>query len=100
VLSANASASAKTSSALCESIKERTVMAIEMHASNVFKIENCRAKNGAADLVDCLSPKQAHLCSCSLSFGNGYFCKHLRRNEFIEITEKLRSKLKPLSDVP
>ena len=68
-------------------------MANEPHASNVFKIENCRAKNGAADLVDCLSPEQAQLCKNSLSFGKGYFCKHPRRNEFIEITEKLRSKI-------
>ena len=68
-------------------------MANETHTSNVFKIENCRAKNGAADLVDCLAPEQAHLCGNSLRFGSGYFCKHPRRKEFIEITEKLRSKL-------
>ena len=68
-------------------------MANESHKSKVFKVENCRAKNGAADLVDCLSPEQAHLCGNSLPFGNGYFCKHPRRKEFIEITEKLRSKL-------
>ena len=65
----------------------------ETHASNSFEIENCRAKNGAADLVDCLSQKQAHLCGHSLPFRSGYFCKHPRRKEFIEITEKLRSKL-------
>ena len=59
------------------------------NASNVFDVVKCRAKiNGAGDLVDCLSPKQAHICNRSLSFGNGYFCKHPRRKEFIEITEK------------
>ena len=72
----------------------------ETHASNSFKIENCRAKNGAADLVDCLSPEQAHLCGFSLSFGGGYFCKHPRRKEFIEITEKLQNKLISPPDVP
>ena len=71
----------------------------ETHVSNVFKIENCRAKNGAANLVDCLSPEQAHLCSFSLSFGGGYFCKHPRRKEFIEITEKLQNKLISPPDV-
>jgi hypothetical protein len=66
----------------------------ETHKSNIFKIENCRAKiRGAGDLVDCLASEQAHLCGNSLPFGSGYFCKHPRRNEFIEITEKLRSKL-------
>ncbi|MDP1548297.1 MAG: hypothetical protein Q8L87_19965 [Anaerolineales bacterium] len=65
----------------------------ETHASNVFEIEKCRAKNSAADLVDCLTPKQASICCFSLSFGSGYFCEHPRRKEFIEITEKLRSKL-------
>ena len=68
-------------------------MANETHKSNVFKIENCRAKNSAADLVDCLSPEQAHLCGNSLPFGNGYFCKHPRRNEFIEITKRLHGKV-------
>jgi hypothetical protein len=72
----------------------------ETHASNVFEIEKCRAKiNGAGDLVDCLAPKQASICDFSLSFGNGYFCKHPRRKEFIEITEKLRSKLISPPDV-
>ena len=71
----------------------------ESHASNGFEIENCRAKNRAADLVDCLSPKQANLCGNSLSFGSGHFCKHPRRKEFIEITEKLRSKLNSVPDV-
>ena len=71
----------------------------ETHASNGFEIENCRAKNGAADLVDCLSQKQAHLCGHSLPFGSGHFCKHPRRKEFIEITEKLQSKLISPPDV-
>ena len=79
--------------------RERSFMANETYASNVFKIENCRAKNGAADLVDCLSPEQAQLCGNSLPFGSGYFCKHPRRKEFIEITEKLRSKLISLPKV-
>ena len=74
-------------------------MANESHASNVFQIENCRAKNGAADLVDCLASEQAHLCGFSLSFGKGYFCKHPRRKEFIEITKKLQGKLNPVPDV-
>jgi len=74
-------------------------MTSETHGNIVFDVEDCRAKNGAGDLVDCLSPKQAHICGNSLAFGTGYFCKHLRRKEFIEITEKLRIKLIPPSDV-
>ena len=74
-------------------------MANESHESNGFKIENCRAKNSAADLVDCLAPEQARICGFSLAFGGGYFCKHPRRKEFIEITEKLRSKLISPPDV-
>jgi len=69
-------------------------MVNETHKSNVFEIEKCRAKMmGASDLVDCLATEQAHICGNSLPFGSGYFCKHPRRKEFIEITEKLRSKL-------
>ena len=69
-------------------------MANESHANNGFKIENCRAKiNGAGDLVDCLASEQAHACGHSLHFGSGYFCKHPRQKEFIEITKKLRSQL-------
>ena len=75
-------------------------MSNEPHASSVFEIEKCRAKNRGADLVDCLAPQQAHLCGNSLPFGSTYFCKHPRRKEFIEITEKLRSKLVPPPDVP
>jgi len=75
-------------------------MTNETHESIVFDVENCRAKNGAADLVDCLSPKQTHLCGNSLAFGSGYFCKHPRRKEFVEITEKLRIKLILPSDIP
>jgi len=75
-------------------------MTNETHGSIVFDVENCRAKNGKPDLVDCLSPQQAHLCGTSLAFGYGYFCKHPRRKEFIEITEKLAIKLIPPSDVP
>ena len=70
------------------------------HANLVFEIENCRAKNGAGDLVDCLSPQQAHLCGHSLPFGYGYFCKHPRRKVFIEIAKKLRSQLNSVADVP
>jgi hypothetical protein len=77
----------------CAKRRKITVMENETHAGMSFEIENCRAQNSAADLVDCLSPKQAHLCRNSLSFGSGYFCKHPRRNEFIEMTKKLRSKL-------
>ena len=77
----------------CAKRRKITVMENESHADNGFKIEDCRAKNGAADLVDCLSPEQAQRCRNSLPFGSGYFCKHPRRNEFIEITKKLRSKL-------
>ena len=69
------------------------------YADKVFEIEKCRAKNGASDLVNCLAPEQAQLCRNSLPFGYGYFCKHPRRKEFIEITEKLRSKLYSLPDV-
>ena len=72
----------------------------ESHKSKVFEIEKCQASvRGASDLVDCLVPEQAHLCGNSLSFGSGYFCQHPRRKEFIEITEKLRSKLYSLPGV-
>ena len=71
----------------------------ESNIVRVFDVEKCRAKNGAADLVDCLAPEQAHLCGNSLPFGSAYFCKHPRRKEFIEITEKLRSKLNSLPNV-
>ncbi|MDP1624180.1 MAG: hypothetical protein Q8L64_00270 [bacterium] len=75
-------------------------MANETRVSNVSEIEKCRAKiRGAGDLVDCLTPEQAQFCNCSLSFGDGYFCKNPRRNEIIENTEKLQSKLNPLSGV-
>jgi hypothetical protein len=71
-----------------------------LHKSNVFEIEKCRVKtHDGIDLVDCLAPEQAHLCRNSLPFGNGYFCKHPRRKEFVEITEKLRSKLDSLPNV-
>jgi len=90
----------KEGSALCESIRERTVMASETYKSKVFDVEKCRAKiTGAGELVDCLAPEQAQLCGCSMSFGYGYFCKHPRRNEFIKITKKLQSRSSFLSDV-
>ena len=71
----------------------------ETHASNSFKIENCRAKNGAADLVDCLSPEQANLCGFSLLFGYGYFCKHPQRFGIVEMTASLKNKLVSPPDV-
>ncbi|MDP1624159.1 MAG: hypothetical protein Q8L64_00165 [bacterium] len=55
------------------------------HASNVFKIENCRAKiHGAGDLVDCLALEQVRMCQHVLPFGGGFFCKHPQRLEFVE----------------
>lgn len=81
------------------SARKVTVMESTRQASIVFKVENCRAKNGAGDLVDCLSPQQAHLCGHSLPFGYGYFCKHPRRKEFIEIVKKLRSQLNSVANV-
>ena len=65
----------------------------ETNIVRVFDVAKCRAKNGAGDLVDCLAPEQANICGNSLPFGYGFFCKHPRRKEFIEITKKLRSKL-------
>jgi hypothetical protein len=51
--------------------------------SKVFNIENClTTMHAPEDLFDCLAAEQAHLCGNSLSFGNGYFCKHPRRKEF------------------
>jgi hypothetical protein len=85
----------------CAKVPERrTVMENETLVSNVFEIEKCRAENNIKNWVECLSPEQAHLCGNSLSFGNGYFCKHSRRYEFIEITKNLQSKLNSLPDVP
>ncbi len=74
-------------------------MANETNIGKVFDVEKCRAKPSAGDLVDCLSSEQAHLCGFSLSFGSGHFCKHSRRKEFIELTEKLRRKLISLPDI-
>ena len=71
----------------------------ETNIVRVFDVAKCRAKNGAGDLVDCLAPEQANICGNSLPFGHGFFCKHPRRKEFIEITEKLRSKLNSLPNV-
>ncbi len=65
----------------------------ESHAGKSFNIENCRAENSIKDWVDCLSPEQACVCGFSVSFGTGYSCEHPRRFKFVEITEKLRSKL-------
>ncbi len=60
-------------------------MSNETHASNVFKIEKCRAKiHGAGDLVDCLALEQVSICGRSLPFGYAYFCKHPQRLEFVE----------------
>jgi hypothetical protein len=87
----------KANSALRESIKERTAVGNETHEHHFFDIENCRAKKRMADLVDCLSPQQAHLCGFSVGFGEGYFCNHPRRNELIEITKKLQNNVNPLS---
>lgn len=51
--------------------------------SKVFNIENCITKvHVQGELYDCLATDQAHLCGNSLSFGDGYFCKHLLRKEF------------------
>ena len=75
-------------------------MTNETHRNFVFNVEDCRAKKGPPDLVDCLSPNRAYLCGTSLAFGHGYFCKHPRRKEIIELTEKLRIKLMPPSDIP
>ena len=71
----------------------------ERYANEIFKSENCRAKNSVAGLIDCLSPQQAHLCGSFHEFGCGYFCKHLRRNEFVETTQKSRNNLEFLVDV-
>jgi len=76
-------------------------MANETHASRVFDVEKCRVKiYYVSGLADCLSPEQAHFCGCSQPFGYGYFCKHPRRKEFVEIAEKLRSKAIFPLDIP
>jgi hypothetical protein len=64
-------------------------MVSEAYTDQIFDIEKCRAKlRGAGDLVDCLVPRQATFCGYSQFFGNSYFCKHSRRNEFIETSRK------------
>jgi hypothetical protein len=73
--------------------RKRIVMINETHERNIFEIENCRAENSIKDWVDCLSPKQASVCGFSVNFGTGYSCEHPRRFKFVDITEKLRSKL-------
>lgn len=47
-----------------------------------FNIKKCRTRKIATDLYDCLSPKQAGVCGHSISFGYGFFCKHLLRIQF------------------
>lgn len=65
----------------------------EVQEYNVFNLGICRAKvRGAGSLVDCLASKQAGFCKFSLSFGNGYFCKHPRRDEIIDDTEKIKKR--------
>ena len=71
----------------------------ESHTGKSFNIEDCRAANSIKDWVDCLSPEQARFCGFSLLFGNGYFCKHPRQYEIVEMTKKSRSKLRPSADV-
>ena len=73
-------------------------MTNEMHANNVFKIENCRAKiHGAGDLVDCLALEQVRLCHHVLPFGSDFFCIHPQRLEFVEKTKIQAHPEKPLS---
>lgn len=60
-----------------------------------FNIDLCQAQQSPIDLVDCLSPGQASYCGFSLAFGNGYFCKHPQRQEFIEKTKKLHNATGP-----
>jgi hypothetical protein len=65
-----------------------------LRKKDIFEIEKCRVKiHNEIDLIDCLVLEQAHLCGNSLPFGYGYFCKHPRRKEFVEISEKMQSKL-------
>lgn len=72
----------------------------EIHRARiVFKIEECRAKlRGADELVDCLTPEQAYLCNCSLSFGRGCFCKHPDREQIIHRSKNADEKLDSRSD--
>jgi hypothetical protein len=72
----------------------------EPHDNIVFNIEDCQAKKRMAGLFDCLSSQQAPLCGFSMGFGEGYFCKHPRRNEFVENVKKTSGKIiDPLPDV-
>ena len=67
----------------------------ELHASESFNIENCRAENTIKDWVDCLSPKQACVCGFSVSSGNNYSCEHPQRFVIVEMTSNLKNKLVP-----
>ncbi|MEW6404718.1 MAG: hypothetical protein AB1649_23220 [Chloroflexota bacterium] len=64
-------------------------MTQKMQTGIEFKIENCHARHRVADLVDCLTAQQAPICGFSLAFGNSFFCKHPRRNAFIEATKMI-----------
>jgi hypothetical protein len=78
--------------------EEITNLENDLQADHGFKIENCRAKHRTADLVDCHSPQQAHLCGASLPFGNGFFCRHASVREIIEATKKMQNETSHLSD--
>jgi hypothetical protein len=77
------------------SVRKKERMTDETYGRIVFDVEKCRAKELTPELVDCLSLQQAPFCGNSLSFGDGFFCKHLRRKEFVEITVALRAKGEP-----
>ena len=56
-------------------------------ADKIYNIEKCNAKILAGDLVRCLSVEQVSTCQFALPFGEGYLCKHPRREEIIKNTK-------------
>jgi hypothetical protein len=51
-------------------------------------IRSCRAAElSIADFAECLVSNQ--FCVYSLTFGNGFLCKHPRRSEIVRNTRKL-----------
>lgn len=59
-------------------------------------IETCRAAElSIRDFAECLVSNQ--FCVFSLSFGNGYLCKHPRRSEIVRNTRRLSA---PGADSP
>ena len=52
----------------------------------IFDARKCQTRRrGAAELFDCLVEEEQYvICGYALPFGNGHFCKHPQREEFVK----------------